>query len=119
MGRTGLPIKAAMKNHKPQQLELFADGARAVASPPRPKPRRPTEAELQAKLDAARMRLRELVVFGMKTWLPAATLHRLRDAEQWRRREVRMHFNMLKRLREERRRRGPERSVVDEAGSPR
>jgi hypothetical protein len=102
-----------------RQLELFADSARAVASPPRRKPPQPTEAELQAKLDAARARLRELVVFGMKTWLPAATLHRLRDAEQWRRREVRMHFNMLERLREERSRRGAERPAVDDAGSPR
>jgi hypothetical protein len=70
-----------MNNHSPRQLELFADSARAVASGPRPKPK-PTEADLQAKLDAARTRLRELVVFGTKTWLPAATLHRLRDAEQ-------------------------------------
>jgi hypothetical protein len=110
-----------MNNHSPRQLELFSDGSRAVASPSRPKPRRPTEADLQAKLDAARMRLRELVVFGMKTWLPAATLHRLRDAEQWRRREVRMHFNILKRFREEQRQRrtGPTPEAVDEAGSPR
>jgi hypothetical protein len=70
-----------VNHHSPRQLELFAYGARALASPPRSKPRRPTEADLQAKLDAARARLRELVVFGMKTWLPAATLHRLRDAE--------------------------------------
>jgi hypothetical protein len=58
-------------------------------------------------------------VFGMKTWLPAATLHRLRDAEQWRRREVRMHFRMLERCREEQSRRGAERTAMDEAGSPR
>jgi hypothetical protein len=83
------------------QRELFADGARAVASPPRSKPRRPTEADLQAKLDAARARLYEIVVFGMKAWLPPATLHRLRDAEQLRRREVKMHYRMLERLREE------------------
>jgi hypothetical protein len=113
MGRTGLPIKAAMKNH--------ADGVHAVASRPRPKPPRPTEADLQAKLDAARARLHEIVVLRMKTWLPSVTLQRLQDAEQWRRREVRMHFNMLERLREEqhRRRTGPARSAVDEPGSPR
>jgi hypothetical protein len=34
------------------------------------------------------------------SWLPAATLHKLRDAEQWRRRELRTHYRMLKRLRE-------------------
>jgi hypothetical protein len=96
-----------MKTCDPRQFELFADGARAIASPPRPKPRRPTEADLQAKLDAARARLRELVVFGMKTGLPSATLQRLQDAEQWRRREVQLHFNMLKRFREEQRRMVP------------
>jgi hypothetical protein len=107
-----------MNNNSPRQLELFADGARAVACRPRPKPK-PTEADLQAKLDAARARLHEIVILRMKTWLPLVTLHRLEDAEQWRRREVRMHFRMLERLREEQRRRGPERSAVDEAGSPR
>jgi hypothetical protein len=98
-----------MKNRKPRQLELFADNAPAVASRPRPQPPKPTEADLQAKLDAARTRLRELVVLSMKTWLPSVTLQRLQDAEQWRRREVRMHFNMLKRFREEQRRRRAER----------
>jgi hypothetical protein len=93
--------------HDPRQLELFADGARPAAVRKRPQSPRPTEADLQSKLDAARMRLRELVVFGMKTWLPAATLQRLCDAEQRRRREVRMHFQMPKRFREEQRRRGP------------
>jgi hypothetical protein len=39
----------------------------------------------------------------MKTWLSAVTLQRLEDAEQWRRREVRMHFRMLERIREEQR----------------
>jgi hypothetical protein len=83
------------------------DGAQAIAAAKRPKPPQPTEAELHAKLDAARARLRELVVFGMKT--PAPTLHRLRDAEHWRRREVRMHYNMLERFRDEQSRPGPER----------
>jgi hypothetical protein len=46
-------------------IELFSDGARAVASLPRPKPSKPTVAELQAKLDAARAWLRVFVVFGM------------------------------------------------------
>jgi hypothetical protein len=105
----------AMNNRDPRQLELFSDGARVVASRPRPKQSKPTEADLQAKLDAARARLRELVVLSMKTWLPSVTLQRLEDAEQWRRREVRMHFNMLERFRKEQRRR----RAVDEAGSPR
>jgi hypothetical protein len=33
----------------------------------------PTESELQAKLDAARMRLREIVILGMKIWRPTDT----------------------------------------------
>jgi hypothetical protein len=92
-----------MKSCDPNQLELFADGARAaaVALAKQAKPPRPTEADLQAKLDAARSRLREIVILRMKGWLPAVTLRRLEDAEQWRRREVRMHFRMLKRFREE------------------
>jgi hypothetical protein len=58
MGRCGFLIKeAAMKNHKARQLELFADGARAVAPAKRPKPPRPAEADLLAKLDGARIRL--------------------------------------------------------------
>jgi hypothetical protein len=92
-----------------RQLELFSDGVPTVAARKRPRAPQPSEADLQAKLDAARVRLRELVVFGMKTWLPAVTLQRLRDAEQWRRREVRMHYRMLERLRDEQRRRRAER----------
>jgi hypothetical protein len=100
-------------NRDPRQLELFADGARAIAAGKRPpQPPKATEADIQSRLDAARMRLRELVVFGMKTWLPADTLKRLQVAEQWRRREVRMHFRMLKRFREEQRRRGAERHTL-------
>jgi hypothetical protein len=44
---------------RPRQLELFSDGARAIAAAKRPKPPRPTEADLQARLDAARQRLHE------------------------------------------------------------
>jgi hypothetical protein len=55
--RSTVPTEtAAMKNHYPHQLELFSDGARAVAAGVRPKPPRPTEADLQAKLDATCMR---------------------------------------------------------------
>jgi hypothetical protein len=89
-----------------RQLELFSDGARAVAAthqPPESPP--PTEADLQAKLDAARARLHEIVILGMKTWLPEETRKGLRDAEARRRREVRLHFQVLERFREEQRRR--------------
>jgi Tfp pilus assembly protein PilN len=98
-----------MKNYDPRQMELFADGARAVAVAKKAKLPGPTEADLQAKLAAARKRLHEIVILSMKTWLPSATLQGLRDAEQWRRREVRMHFQMLKRFRDEQRRRRAER----------
>jgi hypothetical protein len=67
------------------------------------------ETDVQARLDAARMRLRELVVFGMRTWLSSEALKRLRDAEEWRRGEVRLHFQVLARFREEQRRRREER----------
>jgi hypothetical protein len=40
----------------PCQLELFSDGARAVAAGQRSKPGGPTDFELRAKLDAARTR---------------------------------------------------------------
>jgi hypothetical protein len=62
-----------MKNHDPRQPELFSDGARAVAAR-RPQPPQPNEAELQAKLDATRKRLHEIVILWMKTWLPTDTL---------------------------------------------
>jgi hypothetical protein len=52
----------------------------------------PTEAEVQAKLAAARQRLHEIVVLQIKSWLPTATLNGLREAETWRRGEVRLHF---------------------------
>jgi hypothetical protein len=99
-----------MNDHR--QLELFTDGARAVAvlgitrAEFRP---RPTEADLKAKLDAARMRLHEIVILGMKTWLPPEMLKGLRQAEAWRRKEVRFHFRVLERFRREQRRQEAER----------
>jgi hypothetical protein len=101
-----------MKNHDPRQFGLFSDGARAVAvlgitrTEFRP---RAAEAALDAKLDAARMRLHDIVILGTKTWLPAETLKGLREAETWRRGEVRSHFQVLERFREEQRRRRAER----------
>jgi hypothetical protein len=94
-----------MKNHDPRQLELFSDGARAVAAAKRPKPPRPTEADLQARLDAARQRLHEIVILRMKTWIREETRRGLREAEDWRRERVRFHFEVLERFREEQRRR--------------
>jgi hypothetical protein len=99
-----------MKNHDPRQLELFSDGARAVAAAKRPKPPRPTETDLQARLDAARQRLHEIVILRMKTWIREETRRGLREAEDWRRGEVRLHFHVLERFREEQRRRRAEQS---------
>jgi hypothetical protein len=90
-------------------LSSFHDGARAVAAAKRPKPPRPTEADLQARLDAARMRLREIVILRMKTWVSEETRRGLGEAEEWRRGEVRLHFQVLERFREEQRRRCEER----------
>jgi hypothetical protein len=49
------------------------------------------------------MRLHEIVVLQMKSWLPAAALNGLREAETWRRGQVRWHFQVLERFREEQR----------------
>ena len=100
-----------MKNRDHRQLELFSDGARAVAAAKGPKPPRPTEADLQARLDAARQRLHEIVILRMKTWIgeEKETRRGLREAEDWRRQRVRSHFEVLKRFREEQQRRRAER----------
>ena len=92
-----------------RQLELFSDGARAVAAGKRPPRPRPTEADLQARLDAARERLHEIIILRMKTWIREETRRGLREAEDWRRERVRFHFEILERFREEERRRGAER----------
>jgi hypothetical protein len=88
-----------MKNHDHRQLELFSDGARAVASRRPSKPDRPTEADLQTRLDAARMRLHEIMILRMKTWLPPETLKGLQWAEAFRREQVRLHFRILEHVR--------------------
>jgi hypothetical protein len=89
-----------MKNPDPRQLELFSDGARAVAAAKRPKPPKPTEADLQARLDAARQRLHEIVILRMRYWMPEKTRDGLRETEEWRRQEVRLRFQVLERFRE-------------------
>jgi hypothetical protein len=45
----------------------------------------------------------------MKTWIREETRRGLREAEDWRREGVRFHFEILKRFREEQRRRREER----------
>jgi hypothetical protein len=67
----------------------------AVASSKRPKPPKPTEADLQARLDAARMRVREIVMLRMKSWLSQEARDGLLDAEDWRRDRVRLHYRIL------------------------
>jgi hypothetical protein len=39
-----------------------------------------------------RMRRREIVILSMKKWFPEETLNGLREAEAFRRMQVRMHF---------------------------
>jgi hypothetical protein len=78
--------------------------ARAIVAATQAKTPRPTEADLQARLEAARMRLREIVVRRMKTWIREETRRGLREAEEWRRERVRFHFEVLERFREEQRR---------------
>jgi hypothetical protein len=84
---------------KPLQFELFSDGARAVAAAKRPKPTPATEEYLEAKLAAARQRLREIVVLSLKTWVPEESRKKLQEAEAWRREMVRMHHKVLERFR--------------------
>jgi hypothetical protein len=80
-----------------------------MAAPKRSPPLRPTEADLQAKLDAARQMLREIVLLRLRYRLPQETRDGLREAEEWRRDRVRMHFQVLDQFREEQRRRRAER----------
>jgi hypothetical protein len=54
------------------------------------------------------MRLHEIVILRMKTWIREETRRGLRHAEDWRRERVRFHFEVLKRFREEQRRRREE-----------
>jgi hypothetical protein len=98
-----------MKNHDPRQLELFSDGAQAVAARRPSKQALPTEADLQATLDAARMRLHEIVILRLKTWLPEETVKGLWEAEAFRREQVRMYFRIVERFRTHHR---PERTFL-------
>jgi hypothetical protein len=43
--------------------------------------------------------LREIIVLSMKTWLPEETLKGLREAEAFRREQVRVHFRLLEHAR--------------------
>jgi hypothetical protein len=67
------------------------------------------EADLQARLDAARTRVREIVMLRMKFWLPQETRDGLREAEDWRRERGRLHFQVLERFREQQRQERTER----------
>ena len=82
-----------MKQPSSQQLELFADGARAIAA--RAKPRPPDQARLQAKLAAARLRVRSLIVLGMNPAVPEELREKVREAERWTREQVRVLHEML------------------------
>jgi hypothetical protein len=45
------------------------------------------------------MRLHEIVILRMKTWLPEETLKGLQSAEPFRREQLRVHFRILERFR--------------------
>ena len=87
-------------NCDPRQLELFADSVCAVAGAPLAKPQQSTEAELQAKLDGARQRLRQIVVLGLKSWLLEETPKELAKIEGYARGQVRVHHRILERFRD-------------------
>jgi hypothetical protein len=86
-----------MRNQDSRQLELFADGARGRGACP-------IEERLRAKLGGARQLLREIVVLGMKSWLPEETRQGLREAEAFRREQVRVHHRILEQFRARQRR---------------
>jgi hypothetical protein len=72
----------------------------AVAAAARMLPPRPTGADLQAKLDAARMRLHEIVILRIKTWLPAETLKETARGRSVPTRGVSLHFQVMECFRE-------------------
>jgi hypothetical protein len=76
-------------------LSLLHAGPRCRRGPQRPTSRPSSTPPVR--------RLHEIVILGMKTWLRAETLRGLRQAEAWRRREVRLHFQLLERFRDEQR----------------
>ena len=94
-----------MRTHAPGQLELFSDGARAIAAAKTVTRPLPDESRLQAKLDDARQRLRNLVIIGLRPGLSEEMRASVRKVESWTRAEVRVHFGMLEHVRA--RRRGP------------
>ena len=75
-------------------------GICAVAGAPLAKPQQSTEAELQAKLDGARQRLRQIVVLGLKSWLLEETPKELAKIEGYARGQVRVHHRILERFRD-------------------
>jgi hypothetical protein len=93
-----------MKKRLSRQLELFGDGARAIAAAKTVTRTLPDESRLQAKLDDARRRLREILILGMKTWLPQQTRKELRETEGSARKQVMLHLRVLEDFRERRRR---------------
>jgi hypothetical protein len=87
---------------KPQQLELFTDGARAIAAAKRVTRPLPDELGLQAKLDDARQRLRNLVIIGLRPGLSEEMRASVRKVESWTRAELKVHFRLLENVRERR-----------------
>jgi hypothetical protein len=57
-------------------------------------------------IDAARMRLPEIVILRLKTWLSEETRNGFREAEAFRREQVRVHFRLLERFRTQHRAEG-------------
>jgi hypothetical protein len=93
---SGLAFESPFTGNEPAPLRLRPPGSQRpepgaeVGNENARRSPRSTEADLQAKLDAARMRLHEIVILRMKTWLPAKTLKELPEVEAWRREQVRV-----------------------------
>jgi hypothetical protein len=92
-----------MRAPAPQQLELFTDGARAIAAAKTVTRPLPDESRFQAKLDDARQRLRNLVIIGLRPGLSEEMRASVRKVESWTRSELKVHFRMLEHVRARRR----------------
>jgi hypothetical protein len=95
-------FNSAQKKAPPTRIVRRLRPCGSVAKQPTSPPL--TEEHLQAKLDAARQRLRQIVVLGLKSWLPEETRKELAKIEGYARGQVRVHHRILDRLRAKRRR---------------
>jgi hypothetical protein len=84
-----------MRTHAPQQLELFSDGARAIAAAKTVTRPLPDEAQLRRELANTRQHVRNLIVMGMRPELTAVKREFVGKLERSARAEVRLRVKAL------------------------